>query len=166
MGKLVVLDISETGRQIGEKLFAVLDSEQKKELTQYFFEQDTQSVIDNPIVIIPNHDPRKYQENSLTKICEGDLYFCLEQRIVCIHGQEVELTAKEFDILALLIMNPKRVFTYELIIDTIWHDNYDYYSRKAVNNHVSNLRKKLKVKPDVPDYIKSVHSIGYKFDVC
>ena len=36
MGKLAVLDISETGRQIGEKLFAVLDSEQKKELTHYF----------------------------------------------------------------------------------------------------------------------------------
>lgn len=40
-----------------------------------------------------------------------------------------------------------------------------YYSRKTVNNHVSNLRKKLKVVPDLPDYIKSVYGIGYKFEV-
>lgn len=53
-------------------------------------------------------------------------------------------TVKEFDILALLIMNPKRVFTYELITDLVWNEDYTYYSRKAINNHVSNLRKKLK----------------------
>ena len=75
------------------------------------------------------------------------------------------MTAKEFDILALLIMNPKRVFTYEMIIDVVWHEDLDYYSRKAVNNHVSNLRRKLKMAPDSPEYIKSVHSIGYKFDL-
>ena len=91
------------------------------------------------------------------------MYFCLEQRMVCVRNQEINLTAKEFDILALLIMNPKRVFTYEMIIDIVWHEDCDYYSRKAINNHVSNLRKKLKVEPDVPDYIKSVHSVGYKF---
>lgn len=165
MGKIAMLDVSESGRQIGEKLFAVLDPEQKKELTQYIFERDSQSDIDNPIVIISNHDPREHQERHLTKIHEGDLYFCLEQRMVCVRNQEVELTAKEFDILALLIMNPKRVFTYEMIIDIVWHEDCDYYSRKAINNHVSNLRKKLKVEPDVPDYIKSVHSVGYKFDI-
>ena len=93
------------------------------------------------------------------------MYFCLEHRIVCVSGREIELTAKEFDILALLIMNPKRVFTYEIIIDVVWHEDSDYYSRKAVNNHVSNLRRKLKVVPDSPEYIKSVHSIGYKFEL-
>lgn len=89
---------------------------------------------------------------------------CLEQRLVTVHGLEIALTVKEFDILALLIMNPKRVFTYELIIDLIWKEDYTYYSRKAINNHVSNLRKKLKIKPDDPDYIKSVIGIGYKFE--
>ena len=165
MGKIAMLDVSESGRKIGEKLFAALDPKQKKELIQYFFERDSQSDIDNPTVITPNHDPRENQEHSLTKIYEGDLYFCLEHRVVCVRGQEVGLTAKEFDILALLIMNSKRVFTYEMIIDIVWHEDCDYYSRKAINNHVSNLRKKLKVAPDVPDYIKSVHSVGYKFDI-
>ena len=160
-----MFDVSENGKQIGEKLFAVLDAEQKKELTQYIFERDSQDAIDTPVVIIPNHDPREHQKHPLTKIHEGDLYFCLEQRMVCVRNQEIDLTAKEFDILSLLIMNPKRVFTYEMIIDIVWHEDCDYYSRKAINNQVSNLRKKLKVEPDVPDYIKSVHSVGYKFDV-
>ncbi len=48
MGKIAMLDVSESGKQIGEKLFAVLDPEQKKELAQYIFEYDSQSDIDNP----------------------------------------------------------------------------------------------------------------------
>lgn len=100
----------------------------------------------------------------LTEIQEGNLYVCLEQRLVRVQGQTVDLTAKEFDILALLIRNPKRVFTYEMIIEFVWNEDYSCYSRKAVNNHISNIRKKLKISPDVPDYIKSVTGVGYKFD--
>ena len=36
---------------------------------------------------------------------------------------------------------------------------------KAINNHISNLRKKLRVAPDLPDYVKSVYGVGYKFEV-
>ena len=100
----------------------------------------------------------------LTEIQEGNLYVCLEQRLVRVQNQVVDLTAKGFDILALLIQNPKRVFTYEMIIEIVWNEDYSYYSRKAVNNHISNMRKKLKISPDVPDYIKSVTGVGYKFD--
>ena len=82
-----------------------------------------------------------------------------------VREQIIELTVKEFEIFSLLIMNPKRVFTYEMLMDLVWHEDYTYNSRKAVNNHVSNLRKKLKVAPDLPDYIKSVYGIGYKFEV-
>ena len=104
-------------------------------------------------------------DEPFTEIRMGDLYFCQEQRLVYIGGQEIKLTAKEFDILALLITHPKRVFTYELIMELVWNEDYSYYSRKAVNNHVSNLRKKLKIIPGSPDYIKSVIGIGYKFEV-
>ena len=98
------------------------------------------------------------------EIREGDLYFCLERRFVSVRKQVIDLTAKEFDILALFITNQRRVFTYEMMMDLIWQEDYSYYSRKAVNNHISNLRGKLKIAPDVPDYIKSVHSVGYKFE--
>ena len=164
LSELAVFDISETGGQIGEKLFAVLDTEQRRELIQYIHNRETQHSIADSAVIIPNRDPREHREQPLTVIHEGDLYFCLEQRMVCVRGQAIELTAKEFDIFALLIMNPKRVFTYEMIMDIVWHEEYDYYSRKAINNHVSNIRKKLKAAPDIPNYIKSVRSVGYKFD--
>ena len=94
----------------------------------------------------------------------GDLYFCLEHRLVAIREQPIELTVKEFEIFSLLILNPKRVFTYEMLMDLVWEEDYTYYSRKAVNNHVSNLRRKLKIAPDLPDSVKSVYGIGYKFE--
>lgn len=93
------------------------------------------------------------------------MYFCLEHRLVTIREQTVELTIKEFEVFTLLIMNPKRVFTYQMLMDLVWHEDYTDYSRKAVNNHGSNLRKKPKVAPDLPVYMKSVYGIGHKFEV-
>ena len=106
----------------------------------------------------------KKSSHPLTEARAGDLYFCLEHRLDTIREQPIELTVKEFEIFSLLILNPRRVFTYEMLMDLVWHEDYTYYSRKAVNNHVSNLRKKLKVAPDLPEYIKSVYGIGYKFE--
>jgi DNA-binding response OmpR family regulator len=56
--------------------------------------------------------------------------------------------------------HPKQVFTYEMI----WQEEYASYSHKAINNHVSSLRQKLKIFPDSSDYIKSVYGVGYKFN--
>lgn len=72
----------------------------------------------------------------LTVVDIDSLYFCLEYRSIEVNGQEIELTAKEFDILALLILNPHRVFTYEMIADIVWNEEYNEYSRKAINNHM------------------------------
>lgn len=107
--------------------------------------------------------PQK-MNHPLTETRSGDLYFCLEQRLVTIREQPIELTVKEFEIFSLLILNPKRVFTYEMLMELVWEEDYTYYSRKAVNNHVSNLRRKLKIAPNLPDYVKSVYGIGYKFE--
>lgn len=153
------MDISETGVQIGEKLALLLNEKQQKELAQYLLE-DMISTVDAR-ANSANHNWQ--QDSPLTEIREGDLYLCLEHRLVKVHEQEIVLTAKEFDILFLLASNPKRVFTYELIMDFVWNEDYTYYSRKAITNHVSNLRKKLKIRPDDPNYIKNVTGIGYKF---
>ena len=163
-----MLNLAESGKQIGEKLFALLTVDQKKELTQYVLENETGSLnsADNLYLHIfrGKYSIPKKVSQPLTEVREGDLYFCLEQRLVTVRGQVIELTVKEFEIFSLLILNPKRVFTYEMLMDLVWNEDYTYYSRKAVNNHVSNLRKKLKVAPDLPDYVKSVYGIGYKFD--
>lgn len=137
----------------------LLDEKQRKELAQYLL-GDIVSTAD----IGASSSKHNWQQDSpLTEIREGNLYICLEHRLVIVREQEIALTVKEFDILVLLIMNPNRVFTYELIMELVWNEDCTYYSQKAINNHVSNLRKKLKTRPDDPDYIKSVTGIGYKF---
>ena len=145
----------------------LLSTRQRQELVNYLLNSPKQQndLADSPCVISETYKVQTVIDEPFTEIRIGDLYFCQEQRLVCIGGQVIELTAKEFDILALLITHPKRVFTYELIMELVWNEDHSYYSRKAVNNHVSNLRKKLKIAPDSPDYIKSVVGVGYKFEV-
>ena len=94
----------------------------------------------------------------------GDLRLYPEYRFASIHEREITLTAKEFDILSLLASNPKRVFTYEMIVDLIWHEDYTFYSRKAISNHISNIKKKIRVISGSHGYIVSVYGVGYKFD--
>ena len=82
-----------------------------------------------------------------------------------IAGVCIDLTEKEFDILALLIMNQRQVYTYEMIMDSVWHDDFSFYSRNAISSHISNLRKKLKSSETASEHIKSIRGIGYKFEV-
>lgn len=103
------------------------------------------------------------QTDELTIIKEGTITICLENRTVEVCNKETTLTKKEFEILALLMANPKRVFTYDKIVEIIWHENPDYYSRKAINNHISNIRNKIKKVAPECDCIESVHGIGYRF---
>ena len=105
------------------------------------------------------------KREALTIITLKDLSFCLEHRSVEVRGEEISLTEKEFDILALLLSNQRKVFSYEMIMDAVWHEDVSFFSSKAITTHISNLRRKLKIAPDVPEYIKSVRGVGYKFDI-
>lgn len=161
-----MIEISESGDKIGEKLLMLLNVQQRQALIKYLLSQekkDTDSA-DSPCDGFQIHDPQAEVGEVFTEIEMGELYFCLEQRLVRVSGQVIELTAKEFDILALLLTHPKRVFTYELIMELVWNEDYTFYSQKAVSNHMSNLRKKLKVTPDALDYIKNIVGVGYKFE--
>lgn len=148
----------------------LLSSRQQQELKQFIMDVDCGKIRITEILSCPfgSHVVCCLDKNvskSMSEIQNGDLFFSLEQRLVMIQNKVIDLTAKEFDILALLIRHPKRVFTYEMITELVWEEEYASFSRKAVNNHVSNLRQKLKVSSDVPDYIKSVYGVGYKFDL-
>ena len=145
-------------------MFALLDISQQQELMQYVLAQKQGGNPDTSLRSISSQVIPTTSIVKLTEIQAENLYFCLENRLVYICETEIMLTVKEFDIFALLIMNPRRVLTYDMIIDLVWHEDLDYYSHRAINNHVSNLRHKLKVTPETPDYIRSVHSIGYKFN--
>lgn len=77
------------------------------------------------------------------------------------NGESIELTAKEFEILKLLMQNPKKVYTKEQIYSSVWKDAY-FGDENAVNVHISRLRSKIEDDPHDPQYIVTVWGIGYK----
>ena len=95
-----------------------------------------------------NHDVLSYQQIQLDT----------KKYQVFVSGQEVALTAREFEILHLLMENPGRVFTREQLLDIIW--NYDFVGDdKIINTHIKNIRKKLGV-----DCIETIRGVGYRID--
>ena len=110
----------------------------------------------------PDGQPRYVVEAHIKDA--GDMRVDFERRIVSVQGHEISLTATEFDILSLLISNPKRVFTYEMIVDIIWNEDCTFYSKKVIHNHISNIKKKIRTVSPKHKYIVSVYGIGYKFE--
>lgn len=101
----------------------------------------------------------------LTEIQVEDLYFCLEERTVLVHGEEIDMTVREFDVFHLLISSRRRVITFEMISDRVWGYDHETTTPKAICNLMSRIKQKLKVEPDIPDYISSVRGVGYKFNL-
>jgi two-component system response regulator ResD len=92
-----------------------------------------------------------------------DLTIDLLARRVEVQGYEVALTPTEFDLLALLARSPDRVFTREVLINTVW--GYDYLGDgHTIDVHMSALRKKIDVDPN-QRYIKTVWRVGYRFEM-
>jgi len=90
----------------------------------------------------------------------GELALDRESVTVTVEGEPVALTAREFEILALLMAHPKKVFTREQIYVQVWGEEY-MGDDNTVNVHVSNLRSKLN-KVSKREYIKTVWGIGFK----
>lgn len=101
------MDLEDSGRQIAEKLFALLSSNQKKELTQFVRDYEAGNIpADDPYTTFfrGRYSIPPQADQPLTEIRKGELYFCLEQRLVVVRGQVAPLTVKEFEIFALLNM--------------------------------------------------------------
>lgn len=90
----------------------------------------------------------------------GDLVLDRDEFTVTAGGKPVTLTAREFEILALLMEYPKKVFTREQIYQHVWGEDY-FGDDNTVNVHISNLRSKLGKASD-REYIKTVWGIGFK----
>lgn len=82
-------------------------------------------------------------------------------RKVVLNEKELNLTAHEFDILFLLMQNPKKVYSRESLYELVWHGGY-YGENNTVNVHISNIRKKIKEKDPTAEYIQTVYGIGFK----
>ena len=90
----------------------------------------------------------------------GDIALDPERHVALKNGEVVELTAKEYDILELLIKNPHRVYSRENLMDIVWGYTYagDY---RTVDVHIRRLREKLEKNPAEPEYIMTKWGVGY-----
>ena len=100
-------------------------------------------------------------QNPRTTLKKGSLVMNLKNYTVTKDGKSLELTAKEFEILRLLMENPKKVYTKEQLYSLVWKDAY-FGDENAVNVHISRLRNKIEDSPRNPKYVITVWGIGYK----
>jgi DNA-binding response OmpR family regulator len=92
----------------------------------------------------------------------GGLRIDLQRHEVRLSGQAIELTAKEFELLAFFARSPGRVFTRAQLLDQVWgytHSGYEH----TVNSHINRLRNKIERDPANPDYVQTVWGVGYRF---
>jgi DNA-binding response OmpR family regulator len=86
----------------------------------------------------------------------------LDSRRVFVNGKELNLTAKEFDLLELLMAHPNKVYSRKELLDTIWGSTYPGDAR-TVDVHVRRLREKIETNPTEPVYIHTKWGVGYFF---
>src|SRR5262245_52911983 len=92
----------------------------------------------------------------------GALSIDLERRSVRRDGEPVELTATEFDLLAILAREPGRPFTRTQLLELAYDVSYAGYDR-TVDAHIKNLRRKIEADPRNPRYVQTIYGVGYKF---
>ncbi|MBQ4582842.1 MAG: response regulator transcription factor [Oscillospiraceae bacterium] len=103
--------------------------------------------------------PAEEQRSLLTV---GDLSLDTQQRVAIRDGQVIDLTAKEYDLMELLMKNPRRVYSRESLMDLVWGYSYagDY---RTVDVHIRRLREKLEKTSAEPVYIMTKWGVGYYF---
>lgn len=97
-------------------------------------------------------------------IVSGDMQMDCESRRVLIAGREVNLTAREFDVLELLLKNPNKVYSREQLLNLIWGSDYPGDVR-TVDVHIRRLREKIEKNPSEPRYVHTKWGVGYFFRV-
>lgn len=101
-------------------------------------------------------------EQQRSRITVGALTVDTQERNVYKDGVLVDLTAREFDVLELLIRNPNRVYSRENLLDLIW--GYEYRSDiRTVDVHIRRIREKLETVPAAPEYVMTKWGVGYYF---
>lgn len=112
--------------------------------------------------ILRRNGKRSAETQKPSVIEAGDMKIDVESRRVFIAGKEVNLTAKEFDLLEVLSMNPNKVYGRDKLLNIVWGSDYPGDGR-TVDVHVRRLREKVEVNPGEPKYIHTKWGVGYYF---
>lgn len=104
----------------------------------------------------------EHQKSQPAKLTARDLVIDPEKRHLILKGANIDVTAKEFDLLYHFAQHPGRVFSRSQLLDAVWgygHEGYEH----TVNSHINRLRAKIEENPSDPKYILTVWGVGYKF---
>ena len=93
---------------------------------------------------------------------KNDMKIDRESRRVFVEGTEINLTAKEFDVLELLALNPDKVYSREKLLNLVWGYEYPGDAR-TVDVHIRRLREKIEKQPSNPKYVHTKWGVGYYF---
>lgn len=85
-------------------------------------------------------------------------------REVLVSSTPVDLTAREFDLLAFLAASPRQVFSRSQLLEHVWGSSPDYLDHSTVTVHVRRIRNKIEADPENPHWITTVRGVGYRFD--
>lgn len=92
----------------------------------------------------------------------GDLRLDCDGRRLHVNGREINLTAKEFDVLELLVLNPNKVYGRESLLKLVWGEDYPGDVR-TVDVHIRRLREKIEPNPSEPKYVHTKWGVGYYY---
>ena len=85
-------------------------------------------------------------------------------REVRVDGELVDLTAKEFDLLAFLASSPRQVFSRGQLLEHVWDSSSDWQDASTVTVHIRRVRRKIEMDPNEPRWISTVWGVGYRFE--
>ena len=107
---------------------------------------------------------KKAPEKEANRVIEkGDLHMDCDSRRLTIGGKEINLTAKEFDLLELMALNPNKVYSRDHLLNAVW--GYDYPGDvRTVDVHIRRLREKIEQNPSEPKYVYTKWGVGYYFN--
>lgn len=113
-------------------------------------------------IVRRNNRNKPKSEVKPTVIVKGDLKIDTESRRVFVEEKEKNLTAKEFDVLELLVTNPNKVYSREKLLSLVW--GYEYLGDvRTVDVHVRRLREKIENNPKDPKYVQTKWGVGYYY---
>jgi len=107
-------------------------------------------------------DQEKSGQEGDQKLTFVNLTIDLEKRKVTKDDENIDLTVKEFDLLALFAQNPGRAYNRQELLDLVWGYSFVGYEH-TVNSHINRLRNKIETDTANPEFIKTVWGVGYRF---